>query len=160
MRLVLVILMVLASSEVLALDSLEFQLFGFSKDGTLFDIRPYGKDVWAVGDVEEPAGVRGEFHMWVGPDTTGKFVSVGTCVVKQDKTVFFRCEKGEMLLSGITYRGQLLDEAMLAHYPDARRLYRAFIKQYEYGSLAANLYCVSGCKAPAPRQLIMVWRGD
>jgi hypothetical protein len=44
-----------------AIDSLEFQLYGVAADGTVFDIRPYGDNSSADGDVGDPDGIHGAF---------------------------------------------------------------------------------------------------
>jgi hypothetical protein len=76
------------------------------------------------------------------------------------ETFVFRCGKGNYSLSGVTYVGDPLDESKLDQAPEAKKLWRAFIKQYEYGELAAFFRCSEGCSESMPPYLILVWRGD
>jgi len=63
-------------------------------------------------------------------------------------------------LSGVTYEGRPVTDSQLDAYPEAKKLYRTFIKQYEYGLLAAVYRCKNGCGPSVPPNLIFVWRGD
>jgi hypothetical protein len=110
--------------------------------------------------VDEPDGVHGRFYTWVGTETSGSFKLVGSCRVRRAGTYVFSCEKGDDPLSGVVYEGQSVDESKLTSHPQARKLYRAFIKQYEYGLLAAIFRCKTGCAPSRPAYLILVWRGD
>src|SRR4051812_12531374 len=99
MRAALAILTLVLSARALALDSMEFHLYGFAKSEIMFDVRPFGKDSWAKGDVREPGGLHGEFFRWVGSEKKGRFVPVGSCTVKEQKALDFRCKKGNYSLS-------------------------------------------------------------
>ncbi len=160
MRLAFAILSILISTRALALDSMEFHLYGFGKGEILFDIRPFGKDTWAKGDVREPSGLHGDFFRWVGSEKKGRFVPVGSCEVKEQKAFAFRCKKGNYSLSGVVYTGDSLDESKLDHVPEAKKLWHAFIKHYAYGKLGAFFRCSEGCTESIPPYLILVWRGD
>ena len=150
----------LGCSAAYGLDSLEFQLYGVTAKGRVFDIRPYGKDTSSEGDVDEPDGIHGEFYTWVGTETSGSFKAVGSCRVRHVGTYIFSCEKGTDPLSGVVYEGRPIDESQLSSFPHAKKLYRTFIKQYEYGLLAAIYRCKTGCGPSRPAYLILVWRGD
>jgi hypothetical protein len=160
MRAALAILTLALSARALALDSMEFHLYGSTKSEVMFDVRPFGKDSWAKGGVREPDGLHGDFFRWVGSEQEGRFVPVGSCTVKEQKAFDFRCKKGNYSLSGVAYTGDPLDESKLDQIPEAKKLWRAFIKRYGYGKLGALFRCSEGCTESIPPYLILGRRGD
>lgn len=157
---IITIVFLLACTPASALESVEFQLYGVNSKGQTFDIHPYGKGTSAEGDADEPGGIHGEFHMWVGTDRKGSFKPVGSCRLSNLDTYTFSCDKGDRLFSGVIYKGQKLTESQLDSHPQGKKLYRAFIKRFEYGDIAAVYQCKSGCSPLLPPYLIFVWRGD
>lgn len=158
MRPIVATVLLLCCAAAKALDSVEFHLFGITRDGTVFDIRPYSPGTSADGEFRDPGGVlRGTFFKVTGNKDNPMFEPVGACELK-DKPLVFRCGKGPYMLSGVEYKGQ----PVTAKSPStpATILYGKFLKRFEYGELSALFSCVKGCRANIPSHLILVWRGD
>lgn len=148
----------LASGNVFAIDSLEFQLYGIAANGKTYDIRPYGENSYSEGDVDEPDGIHGEFFDYIGSAPNESNQSIGSCRVRHKAPYTFSCASGRSAMSGVVYEGKRLKDPRL--HPEARKLYRSFLGRYEYGALAALYRCKVGCTAERPTYLIFVWRGD
>jgi hypothetical protein len=146
-----------------ALESDEFLLYGVDANGHSVDIFPYGgkgNEDSATGDMANPGGIHGHFYRLVGSESKGSLQLAGSCRLIGKDTWTFTCESGTSFLSGVVFKGMPLTDKTIARSPTAERLRRAFLKQYQYGVLAAVFHCAAQCRPNIPQDLIVMWRGD
>jgi hypothetical protein len=160
MKHVAALLLALVPIVASALESDEFQLFGLNAAGHVVEIRPYGADPGATGDMDDPGGIHGNFYKLVGSEAKGSMKLAGVCRLLGKGSWTLSCDQGALLLSGVTYKGEPISDDKAEVPPVAKRLYRAFIKRYGYGALGAVFHCTAGCSPKIPQDLVLVWRGD